>query len=226
MLRIAGRRDAFLVASLFLLVVSAFADGPAPLFNGKDLTGWRPYLWDAANKREDTSTPTSAVWSVRDGVLHCKGQPTGYIRTVNEYDNYRLSLEWRWPDGAAKGNSGVLVHTTTPNALGQWPKSIEVQLALGNAGDFWVIGTDLDVENKAARKQGRRHLNLTDNSEKPAGQWNKIEIIARGDTLTVYVNGDLVNKATKLSQTRGAISLQSEGAPLMFRNIYLEPLAP
>lgn len=209
---------------VLLVSASCFAESPTALFNGKDLAGWRVYLWDSANKRQDTSTPASSVWFVRDGILHCMGRPTGYIQTVNEYDNYRLSLEWRWPEGATDGNSGVLVHTTTPNALGQWPKSIEVQLALGDAGDFWVIGTDLDVENKAARKQGRRHLNLTDNSEKPVGQWNKMEIVARGNTLTVYVNGDLVNKATKLSQTRGAISLQSEGAPIMFRNIEIEPL--
>lgn len=205
---------------------SAFAAERVSLFNGKDLSGWQHYLWDSANKREDTSTPMSAVWTVKDGILYCKGNPTGYIRTEKEYDNYRLTLEWRWPEGTTKGNNGVLVHTTTPNALGQWPKSIEVQLALGNAGDFWVIGTDLDVENEASRKEGRRHLNLTDNSEKPVGQWNKMEIVAKGDTLTVYVNGELVNKATNLTQSRGAISLQSEGAPAMFRNIYLEPLKP
>ncbi|MCZ2154112.1 MAG: DUF1080 domain-containing protein [Bryobacterales bacterium] len=224
MIRISIQRVIGHLIIVLLVSASCFAESPTPLFNGKDLAGWRAYLWDSANKRQDTSTPASSVWFVRDGILHCMGRPTGYIQTVKEYDNYRLSLEWRWPEGATDGNSGVLVHTTTPNALGQWPKSIEVQLALGDAGDFWVIGTDLDVENIAARKQGRRHLNLTDNSEKPVGQWNKMEIVARGDTLTVYVNGDLVNKATKLSQTRGAISLQSEGAPLMFRNIEIEPL--
>jgi hypothetical protein len=58
---------------------------------------------------------------------------------------------------------------------------VEVQLALGNAGDFWVIGTTLEVPDLEKRRMGRRHLNLTDNFEKPVGQWNKMEIEARGD---------------------------------------------
>lgn len=197
---------------------------PVALFNGKDLSGWTHYLWDAAAKKQDTVTPMAAVWSVRDGLLFCKGQPTGYIRTVKEYGNYKLSLEWRWPEDTTRGNNGVLVHTTTPNALGQWPKSIEVQLATGNAGDFWVIGTTLEVPDLEKRRQGRRHLNLTDNSEKPFGQWNRMEITAKGDEIIVYVNGDLVNHATRCSATRGAIALQSEGAAVSFRNIHLTPL--
>ena len=221
-----GVRGAVLGLLIVIAACSGFAAERIALFNGKDLSGWQHYLWDSANKREDTVTPMSAVWSVKDGILYCKGKPTGYIRTEKEYENYRLTLEWRWPEGTTRGNNGVLVHTTTKNALGQWPKSIEVQLALGEAGDFWVIGTDLDVENEAARKEGRRHKNLTDGSEKPVGQWNKMEIVAKGNTLTVYVNGVLVNKATNLTQSKGAISLQSEGAPAMFRNIYLEPLKP
>ena len=194
------------------------------LFNGKDLSGWTHYLWDGKAGRQDTATPVSAVWSVDNGVLVCQGRPTGYIRTNQEFENYRLSLEWRWPEGTARGNNGVLVHTTTPNALGQWPKSVEVQLAFGNAGDFWVIGTTLDVPDEEKRRQGRRYLNLTDNSEKPAGQWNRMEIVCRANEITVHVNGELVNHATNVSERRGAISLQSEGALIHFRNIELTPL--
>jgi hypothetical protein len=203
---------------------AAEAAEPVPLFNGKDLSGWKHDLWDSQNKKPDTTTPMSAVWSVRDGVLICQGKPPGYIRTEKEYGNYRLSVEWRWPEGTTRGNSGVLVHTSTPNALGAWPKSVEVQLALGNAGDFWVIGTELEVPDLEKRRTGRRHLNLTDGSEKPAGQWNKMEVLAKGDELTVWVNGDLVNHATKCNVTRGAISLQSEGTEVHFRNVVLTPL--
>ena len=204
--------------------VSAFGAESIALFNGKDLTGWTHYLWNGQAKQEDKETPMSAVWSVDNGVLVCQGKPTGYIRTVKEYENYRLSLEWRWPEGASRGNNGVLVHTSTPNALGQWPKSIEVQLAQGNAGDFWVIGTTLEVPDLEKRRNGRRHLNLTDNSEKPAGEWNRMEIEAKADEIKVWVNGDLVNHATKCSERKGAITLQSEGALAYFRNIRLTPL--
>jgi hypothetical protein len=213
-----------LTAAIAFSTAAMPAGKPIPLFNGKDLSGWRHYLWDPQAKAEDKTTPMSAVWHAKDGLLVVEGKPTGYIRTEKEYENYRLSLEWRWPEGTTRGNNGVLVHTTTPNALGQWPQSIEVQLAFGNAGDFWVIGTDLQVPDLEKRRQGRRHLNLTDNSEKPAGEWNRMEIECRGDEIKVWVNGDLVNHASKVSQTRGAISLQSEGAQVFFRNIVLTPL--
>jgi len=217
--------QAFRIAAAFLLAgFVAQAAEPVRLFNGKDLTGWIPYLWDGKNKAEDKTTPASAVWTVEDGILICRGRPTGYIRTVNEYENYRLEVEWRWPEGTTSGNNGVLIHTTEPNALGQWPRSLEVQLAFGNAGDFWVIGTTLELPNPEGRIQGRRHLNLTDGSEKPAGEWNRMEIVARGDEVTVHVNGDLVNQARKLSQSRGAIALQSEGALVHFRSVVLTPL--
>lgn len=213
-----------IIAILVLAPALCSAQKTIQLFNGKDLSGWIPYLWDRDAKAEDKKTPASAVWSVEDGILTCTGQPTGYIRTKDEYENYRLAVEWRWPEGTTRGNNGVLVHTTTPNALGQWPKSIEVQLAFGDAGDFWVIGTTLEVPDVEKRRRDRRHLNLTDGSEKPAGEWNRMEIVAKGDEIIVHVNGTLVNHATKVSQTKGAISLQSEGARIQFRKVELTPL--
>ena len=103
-------------------------------------------------------------------------------------------------------------------------RQIEVQLAQGDAGDFWVIGTDLDVTDEANRKTDRRHKNLTDDSEKPAGEWNRMEITCDGDVIRVKVNGELVNEATNCSVTQGAIALQAEGAPIEFRDIVLTPL--
>ncbi len=205
---------------LFFLVVSAViaeenhqAD---QLFNGKDLSNWTWVTDKKGSKLDD-------VWSVKVGVLHCTGNPRGYIRTKkDDYHDYSLIVEWRWPDNG--GNNGVLVHTSTPGVLGVWPKSIEVQLAHDNAGDFWVIGTDLDVPNEEARKKGRRHLNLTDGSEKPRGKWNRMEITCHGDDVVVKVNGDMVNHATNCSVTDGAISLQSEGTPIEFRKVELKPL--
>ncbi|GIW95696.1 MAG: hypothetical protein KatS3mg110_3745 [Pirellulaceae bacterium] len=187
------------------------------LFDGKSLDAWTFYLQDPNAKLED-------VWTIRDGVLVCRGRPVGYLRTKEEFSDYELRLEWRWPKGSSGGNSGVLVHCTTPNALGVWPKSIEVQLASGNAGDFWVIGTEISIPDVEKRRMGRRHLNLTDGSEKPIGQWNEMVVICRGDTIKVYVNGDLVNECSKASQTKGAIALQSEGAEIQFRNIRLKKL--
>jgi len=187
------------------------------LFNGKDLSGWTFHLRDPKAKMED-------VWSVEDGVLVCKGKPVGYLRTKKDYENYKLTLEWRWDADGKGGNSGVLVHTSTPEALGVWPESIEVQLEHGNAGDFWVIGTELDVTNEKERVKDRRHLNLSDGDEEPLGEWNTMEIVCRGDEILVKVNGKLVNHATNCNVTRGAICLQSERTRVYFRNVRLTPL--
>ncbi len=217
------RHFCFVPAAVVLVALVASADErcgqTVVLFDGKDLSKWTYYLRDPNAKMEDT-------WSIQDGVLVCKGKPVGYLRTKDEFENYVLTLEWRWPVGTKRGNSGVLVHTSTPNALGVWPKSIEVQLAAGNAGDFWVIGTELTVPNVEERRKGRRHINLTDDSEKPFGQWNQMEITCRGSEIIVKVNGDLVNHATNCSVTQGAICLQSEGAEIHFRNIKLCRLGP
>lgn len=206
--------------TLFLIIVSVTTaeekKQAQQLFNGKDLSNWA-WVTDAkGSKLED-------VWSIKNGVLHCTGNPRGYVRTnKNDYRDYLLIVEWRWPGKG--GNNGVLVHSTTPGALGVWPKSIEVQLAHDNAGDFWVIGTDLDVPNEETRKKGRRHLNLTDSSEKSLGEWNRMEITCQSDEIVVKVNGELVNRAENCSVTDGAISLQSEGTPIEFRRVELMAL--
>jgi hypothetical protein len=206
------------IALIALIALRAPAqDQPTRLFNGNDLSGWTPVL-------DQKDADPARTWNVADGVLKCTGKPAGYIKTDREFADYVLALEYRWAPGTAGGNNGVLVHASTPRALGIWPKSIEVQLLKGNAGDLWVIGTDLDVPDEANRKEGRRHKNLTDNSEKPAGEWNRIEITCKGDTIRVKINDDLVNEATNCTVTKGSICLQSEGAPIEYRNLVLTPL--
>ena len=65
----------------------------------------------------------------------------------------------------------------------------------------------------------RRILNLTDNSEKPLGEWNTMVIEARGRTLKVLVNGDLVNEGFDSTADRGRIAIQAEGAEVEFRRV-------
>jgi hypothetical protein len=185
------------------------------LWNGKDFTGWIRFLRDSAADVGDT-------WSVANGVLQCTGRPAGYMRTEQAYADYHLHVEWRWP--AKPGNNGVLVHTTGKDTV--WPKSLECQLASGNAGDFWVIGGVETAEHAkgGSRVKGRRTVKLKDSSEKPPGQWNRYDIICKDDWVVVLVNGVLQNVATECSEQAGAVCLQSEGAPIEYRNIWVEPL--
>jgi len=170
----------------------------------------------------DAGYDVTRTWSIKEGVIRCEGKPGGYMRTEADYADYLFHVEWRWAGGG--GNSGVLAHMSGPDVV--WPKSLECQLASENAGDFWVIG---GVETKEHAKGGkrvsdRRVIKLKKSSEKPLGQWNAYDILCKDDWVAVVVNGVLQNLATKCSVTSGKICLQSEGAPIEFRNIYLEPL--
>lgn len=212
-----GMKTILLSLSLLATVsLTAPAAETIQLFNGKDLSGWEFDVKDGADPLD--------IWSVKDGILFCTGKPAGVIRTKKYYSNYELTLEWRWPEGSKGGNNGCLIHSQSPRELGIWPKSLEVQLASGNAGDFWVIGCTIDVEPDRKPAKGRRILNLTDNSEKPIGQWNTMKILSQDGAVTVWVNGDKVNEGTNCSLKEGAISLQSEGAPIQFRKVELKPL--
>jgi hypothetical protein len=183
------------------------------LWNGEDFAGWKLFV-------PDPSHDVTKTWSVKDGVIRCEGRPAGYMRTKADYADYLLHVEWRWPERG--GNSGVLNHKVGEDKV--WPKSLECQLASGNAGDFWVIGGFEHKEHAKGGKRvrGRNVRKLKKSSEKTLGQWNSYDIICKDDWVVVLVNGKLQNLATKCSWKSGKICLQSEGTPIEFRNIYIE----
>jgi hypothetical protein len=192
------------------------ADEPIELFNGRDFDGWK---FDVITSRVEHGE----IWRVEDGMIACVGRPLSVMRTAAEFESYELALEWRWPDGGRPGNTGVLVHASTPRERSVWPKSIEVQLAHGRAGDFWLMGETLEVEGREAI--GRRIPKNGENPEREPGEWNKLTVRCEGDTITVTINGVVVNEGRKSSASRGAICLQSEGAAVHFRNLKLTPLS-
>jgi len=199
------------------------------LFNGEDLSGWHA---DVPEADEHPEAPPS--FFVREGLLVSQGNPPGHLITDASYRDYRLVVEYRWP--GEPGNCGVLVHASTPRRLyGMYPQSIECQMHAGNAGDFWCIGEDITVDDMLKRrgprenwgvdgKRARRILNLTDDSEKPPGEWNEMVIECRGDQIDIWVNGDLVNHGWGCTADHGSIALQAEGAVCEFRKLELTPL--
>jgi hypothetical protein len=217
---------------------SAAAEAASPtsvvsLFNGRDLTGWKP---DVPERDADPNGPPSFV--VRGGRLVSLGKPEGHLLTDGRYRDYRLEVEYRF--SGKPGNCGVLIHASKPRALYKmFPQSIEVQMMSGNAGDFWVIREDIktkDMEKRRPREPGekwgsregdaRRILNLTDGSEKPLGEWNSMVIEARGRTIKVWLNGDFVNEGFDATVDQGRIALQAEGAEVEFRKVQIGPLSP
>ena len=203
-----------------------------PLFNGRDLTGWK-----ADVPEKDTNPSARDSFIVRNGMLVSLGTPEGHLVTDKTYRNYRLEVEYRFP--GKPGNCGVLVHASKPRALYKmFPQSIEVQMEHENAGDFWCIQENIevpDMEKRRPRKAGekwggsegdaRRILNLTDNSEKPVGEWNTMIIEARDRAIKVWVNGDLVNEGFKCTADRGKIALQAEASEVEFRRVEIGPLS-
>jgi len=224
---------ASLILSSFGLV--AADEGFIKLFNGHDLTGWTKFLQNNADPAK--------TWSVSDGVIHCKGLPMGYLLTEKEYGDYVLRVQWRWP--GKPGNSGVFVHVSGKDQI--WPKGVEAQLEADHAGDFWLVdGFKMKIpEEQHDPRSPRHYLRMGETwkkkaekdskgrdtyeairkpVEKPLGEWNQYEITCRGDEIRLVINGQLVNVGTSAESTKGKILLQSEGAPIEFRNIEIKML--
>ena len=220
-----------LFTTLMMSVVIGSLASAKPLFNGKDLTGWKADVL-SADKKPDIQPS----FIVRDGKLVSLGNPLGHLITEKSYENYRLTVEYRFT--GKPGNCGVLVHCSKPRALyGMFPQSIEVQMQSGDAGDFWCIEENIEVPNMekrrpkrenqkygGSRSDARRILNLTDDSEKKLGEWNKMVIECQGDEVKVWVNDTLVNHGTKATASKGKIALQAEGTEVEFKKVDLEPL--
>jgi hypothetical protein len=199
------------------------------LFNGKDLRGWYVDV-----PKMDTDPSVASPFIVRDGMLVSLGTPGGHLVTDTIYQNYRLEVEYRF--AGKPGNCGVLVHASTPRALyGMFPQSLEVQMMHENAGDFWCIMEDVTVPDMEKRRgpkeqwgisenKQRRIVNLTDGSENPPGQWNTMVIECLGNSLKVWVNGDLVNHGYDCTADKGRIAIQAEGSEVEFRKLLLTPI--
>ena len=219
-----------LLLFLSILVSSCSSQETTSLFNGNDLTGWHidvPMM--------DSIPETINPFIVRNGILVSLGTPQGHIITDKEYKDFRLDVEYRF--AGEPGNCGVLVFASTPRALYKmFPKSIEVQMMHENAGDFWCIVEDVEVDDMVARRgpkeewgitegKKRRILNLTDGSEKPLGEWNHMKIECLKNEIKVWVNGDLVNHGYNATADNGQIALQAEGSEVEFRKVELTPIS-
>lgn len=183
------------------------------------LDGWECFL-------EDPDAKVSDVWSVEDGVLTCRGTPRGYLHSREDHTDFTLELEWRWPPGAEPGRGGVLIRQSGPHGI--WPKCLEAQINAGEAGDFWgLAGYSFEGDEKRREVLEHdtlgtlTHLPRTKTVERPAGEWNRYEIIARGGEVILRINGEEVNRATGCPEDAGPICITSEGSPIEFRNLRL-----
>ena len=207
-----------LISVFLMLIVASCTEKKESLFNGKNLDGWTIFVDESIISPDD-------FFYVNDGMIECVGVPMGYLRTIKEYSDYHLHLEWRYPEEPT--NSGVFLHTSGPDLI--WPAHYQGQLKFENAGDFIVhgvgeratIGGEVYVSSDPLKPVVPK-LNPT--NEKPAGEWNSYDIICDGNTVELRVNGLLQNTATNCSLTKGGIGLQAEGSKIQFRNLWIKPL--
>jgi hypothetical protein len=209
-------RRALAMALLCVLPASADDKPPAgfePLFNGKDLTGWKVH----GGKME--------VWGVADGMLFVQGGGGGWLFTEKEYGDFEVRLEYKVPRG---GNSGVALRA--PRMGDPAYQGMEIQILDDYADQYKNLrptqytGSIYDVVPPSRRVT------------KPAGEWNRMRIVAKGRKVLVEINGEKVvdadldehkdsfKKHPGLERKEGHLGLQSHDGRVEFRNLYVKPL--
>lgn len=113
------------------------------LFNGKNLDGWYTFIKDKGRNIDPNK-----VFTVQDGIIRISGEEFGCITTDEEFENYKLIVEYRWgsitfaPRVDKARDSGILLHSIGENgsASGAWMHSIECQVIEGGTGDLIIVG--------------------------------------------------------------------------------------
>lgn len=164
-------------------------------------------------------------------MIRLYGDTSGYLMSDTSFDNFELSLEFRWNTDTSftrridVKNSGVmyLVPLDTTDKL--WPKGIQFQVKEGHTGDFILLGeTSLKLKGVLIPPGKSVVVERFEEAEKPFGEWNKMVISCKEGHIKQWLNGKLVNEGTEASIEKGRILLQYEGYPIDFKDIQIKKL--
>jgi hypothetical protein len=195
-------------------------EGYTPLFNGKDLSGW-------VNVNGHPGT-----FFVRDEMIVTTGQPTGFLRTANQYENFILEFEWFHVKEKEPANSGLFVWGDPLPAVGTpYTRGIEVQVLVNmeKEGAYTSDG-DVFAIHGATCKPDRPHPGgamrclPSEKRSKGGGQWNHYKVIGQDGTIKLHVNGKEVSGVSECKPRKGYLALESEGSECRFRNIKIKEL--
>ncbi len=196
----------FFLIFISIISLTASAGNKKITFDTKDSDKW---VYIIKNK----SVNYSSLFIFENNILKITDESAGYLRTPKEYKNFTLDVEWRWTK--VKANSGVLVHIQQTDSV--WPVCYQVQQKADAAGDIICMN---GLKAKECTDTVKFTISkMSTSNENQVGEWNKMRIISKKGTLTVFVNGKLQNKITGLSANKGFIGFQAEGKPLEFRNL-------
>ena len=154
-----------------------------------------------------------ASWKADGGVFQCNGTPNGYLCTRKSYSNYVLTLEFRYPEQA--GNSGVFHYISGEHKV--WPACVEVQGLYQRLAQIFPLGGA-----EGPRSDGDEEARTT--ARKPHTEWNHLEITSQDGVIGAKLNGVFIGQSGPYPVRQGPIGLQSEGAPVHFRNIEIREL--
>lgn len=216
---------------------------------------------DTIGLNNDQDRVFSVVDEDGEPAIRISGEHFGGISTLTPQADYHLTLEFKWgkqkwpPRDKAKRDSGLLYHATGAHGAdyGYWMRSQEFQIQEGDCGDYWgVAGGGFFIPTALlddstyrfspadtarlfhkASLHGRYCRKYPD-TEKPSGQWNKVDLYCHGDTAVHVMNGvttmvlygsvqgnDLQNLTPLVA---GKIQLQSEGAEVFYRHLVWTPI--
>lgn len=227
------------------LVLAAAADqtnnSPQAFIDGAG-SGWVPLeLKDFArvNCKPDT-------WSSTNGMIHCTGAPMGVIRTEKVYTNFELVAQWRHLRSG--GNSGIFVWAT-PESIKQleqgkrdpFPSGIEVQVLdhgykeqyekssgkkatwFTTDGDVFPVGSTKMKPFAPTSPDGSRSF-PSKHLSKGINEWNHYYVRAINGEIRLWVNGEEVSGGNNVQPASGYLCLESEGAPIDFKEIRIREL--
>lgn len=170
--------------------------GFVSMFNGTDFTGWR------FEGKESPPRELPPNWKVEDGVIKLTGGGKPHLASAKSYSDFEMKFEWRGIK--PKYNSGFFIRS------GEKVGSNQINLAHGAEGAF--IGGKITGASAVPKLQ------------KPAGEWNEWRVLAVGDKVSFWCNGELAWEATDLKTKQGYIGLQAEGAAMEFRKLRIREI--
>jgi len=184
------------------------------------------------------------TWSWKDSVLSCTGHPVGVTRFRKPLENFELTLQWRHLSSG--GNSGVFLWVSPESRgdlnPGKLPSGgIEVQILdhgyteqykkksgkkpnwFTTDGDVFAVGTSKMNPFPPLSPNGTRSFPSARYSL-GSPQWNHYYVRAVNGEVRLWVNGHEVSGGNTCSPSTGYLCLESEGAPVEFKEIYLREL--
>jgi hypothetical protein len=191
--------------------VAAEGFGEIPLFNGKNLEGWRAFHLGKPDRL--------GVNFVADrGQIHGPGSAQGRIQTVNSYSDFVLKAEYCFTPGKpiSPAGSGISMHSHDDVGLqiqgSRAAGAIEYQVKPGESGDLVVLG------------RPQHHVPSRGRTERPVGNWNELEIRFDGPDLVFSLNGVKVNQVVVTNPRPVHVELIAQGSDVRFRNLRIIPL--